>query len=75
MERIGVFVCRCGTNIGAVVDVTAVTEAAKNIPGVVYAEENPYTCSETGQASIVKAVKAHNLERVVVASCMTGTAD
>ena len=69
MERIGVFICRCGTNIGAVVDVTAVVAAAKNIPGVVYAEENAYTCSETGQSAIVKAIKSHNLERVVVASC------
>ena len=51
--RIGVFVCRCGTNIGAVVDVPAVVEAARSISGVVYAEENPYTCSETGQASII----------------------
>src|SRR4030042_2511295 len=68
VERIGVFVCRCGTNIGAVVDVTSVVAAAKNIPGVAYAEENAYTCSETGQAAILKAIKAHNLERVVVAS-------
>ena len=42
MERIGVFVCRCGTNIAAVVDVAAVVAAAKNIPGVIYSEENPY---------------------------------
>lgn len=69
MERIGVFVCRCGTNIGSVVDVPAVVAAAKKIPGVVYAEENSYTCSETGQASIRKAIKEHSLESVVVASC------
>ena len=69
MERIGVFVCRCGTNIGSVVDVPAVVAAAKKIPGVVYAEENSYTCSETGQTSIRKAIKEHNLEAVVVASC------
>ena len=69
MERIGVFVCRCGTNIASTVDVTAVTEAAKKIPGVVYAEENPYTCSETGQSSIRRAIMEQNLDRVVVASC------
>jgi len=62
-------VCRCGTNIGGVVDVPAVVEAVKQIPGVAYAEENSYTCSETGQASILKAIKEHALERVVVASC------
>ena len=69
MERIGVFICRCGTNIAAVVDVAAVVAAAKDIPGVVYSEENAYTCSETGQGSIVRAIKANKLERVVVASC------
>jgi len=69
MGRIGVFVCRCGTNIAAVVDVPAVVAAAKDIPGVVNSEENAYTCSETGQASIVRAIKANGLERVVVASC------
>ena len=69
MERTGVFVCHCGTNIGGVVDVPAVTEAARSIPGVVYAEENSYTCSETGQASIIRAIMEYNLDRVVVASC------
>ena len=69
MERTGVFVCHCGTNIGGVVDVPAVTEAARSIPGVVYAEENSYTCSETGQASIIRAIMEQNLDRVVVASC------
>ena len=36
--RIGVFVCRCGTNIAAVVDVPSVVEYAKKLPGVVHAE-------------------------------------
>ena len=69
MERIGVFVCRCGTNIGGVVDVPAVVEAAKGLPGVEYAEENIYTCSETGQAAIRRAIMEQNLDRVVIASC------
>ena len=69
MERIGVFVCDCGTNIGAVVNVPTVVEAAREIPSVVYAEENSYTCSETGQASIRRAIMEQNLDRVVVASC------
>ena len=69
MGRIGVFVCHCGTNIGATVDVPAVVAAARNIPGVVYADENKYTCSETGQASIREAILEQGLDRVVVASC------
>ncbi|RJS89285.1 hydrogenase iron-sulfur subunit [Candidatus Bathyarchaeota archaeon] len=67
--RIGVFVCHCGLNIAGVVDVEAVTEYARTLPGVVYAVHNRYTCSDPGQEEIRKAIKEHNLNRVVVAAC------
>ena len=67
--RIGVFVCHCGLNIAGVVDVEAVTEYARTLPGVVHAEHNPYTCSEPGQKAIKEAIKKYKLNRVVVASC------
>src|SRR3972149_697107 len=67
--KIGVFVCSCGKNIGAVVDVKAVTEEAAKIPGVVHAEWNRYTCSEAGQRSIQEAVKSKGLDRFIVAAC------
>jgi heterodisulfide reductase subunit A len=67
--RIGVFVCRCGMNIAKSVDVKALTEFASKLPGVVYAEENQFTCSEAGQNSIKEAIKTRRLNRVVVASC------
>ncbi len=67
--RIGVFVCHCGLNIAGVVDVEAVTEYAKTLPGVVHAEHNTYTCSEPGQKAIKEAIKKYKLNRVVVASC------
>ena len=51
--RIGVFVCRCGINIGAYVDVPKVVEYAKTLPGVAYAEENMYTCSSDGLNKMV----------------------
>jgi hypothetical protein len=41
-----VFVWHCGTNIGSVVNVPEVVEAAKTMPLVAYAGENKYTCSE-----------------------------
>ncbi len=71
--RIGVFVCRCGINIAAYVDVPAVVEYAKKLPGVAYAEENMYTCSSDGLGKIKVAIKTHNLDRVVVASCTPRT--
>jgi heterodisulfide reductase subunit A len=71
--RIGVFVCHCGSNIAGVVDVEKVTENAKGLPYVVYAEHNMYTCSEDGLQSIKKAIKEHNIDRVIVASCTPRT--
>ncbi len=50
--RIGVYICHCGTNIAATVDVEAVTEFAATLPGVVVARNYTYMCSEPGQALI-----------------------
>ena len=50
MQRIGVFVCHCGSNIAATVDVKKVVEMARLEPGVVHAEDYQYMCSEVGQA-------------------------
>ena len=52
MQRIGVFVCHCGSNIAATVDVKKVVEMALQEPGVVHAEDYQYMCSEAGQAKI-----------------------
>jgi len=71
--RIGVFICNCGINIGGVVNVPEVTEYAKTLPHVAYAEHNLYTCSEAGLVAIKKAIKEYNLNRVVVASCTPRT--
>ncbi|MCK4457642.1 MAG: CoB--CoM heterodisulfide reductase iron-sulfur subunit A family protein, partial [Thermoplasmata archaeon] len=67
--RVGVFVCHCGINIGGVVDVPSVVEHVRTLPNVAYAEDNLYTCSVTTQEKIKEAVKEHDLNRVVVASC------
>lgn len=69
MKRIGVFVCHCGTNIAAAVDVARVAEVARTFPGVVFATDYKYMCSEPGQGEIRKAIKEHKLTGVVVASC------
>ena len=69
MQKIGVFVCWCGSNIAATVDVAAVVEALKVQPGVVYATDYQYMCSEAGQAKIAAAIKEKNLTGMVVCSC------
>jgi heterodisulfide reductase subunit A len=71
--RIGVFVCHCGVNIGAVVNVPQVVEYAKTLPDVAYAEGNLYTCSSDGLNKIKEAIKKYDLNRVVVASCTPRT--
>jgi len=71
--RIGVFICHCGVNIGGVVKVPEVVKYAKTLPNVAYSEDNIYTCSEAGLASIKEAVKKHKLNRVIVASCTPRT--
>lgn len=71
--RIGVFVCHCGTNIGGYLDVTGLVEYSQGLPNVVFSMDNLYTCSETGLEEIKKAVKEHDLNRVIVASCTPRT--
>ncbi len=71
--RIGVFVCHCGVNIGAYVDVPEVVEYVKGLPNVVHAERNLFTCSEEGISAIKKAIPEYSLNRVIVASCTPRT--
>jgi len=52
-----------------VVDVKAVVEAVKKMPGVVHAADLQYSCSDLGQGAIKEAIKEHNLDRVIVSSC------
>ncbi len=69
MQRIGVFVCHCGTNIAGTVDVKAVAEALGREPSVVTSVDYPYMCSESGQNMIKDAIREQKLTGVVVCSC------
>ena len=69
MQRIGVFVCWCGSNIAGTVDVKAVSEALKNEPGVVFATNYQYMCSQAGQNLMKDAIAEHRLTGVVICSC------
>lgn len=67
--RTGVYVCHCGTNIAATVDVGAVAEHARGLEGVVLARDYTYMCSDPGQDLIKADIIGSGLNRVVVASC------
>ena len=69
MQRIGVFICHCGSNIAATVDVEKVAQLIKAEPGVVFAAEYQYMCSENGQQLIKNAIKENNLTGIVIGSC------
>ena len=69
MARIGVFICHCGENISATVNVIQVVEAALKLSGVTYATDYKYMCSDPGQTMIIDAIKEHRLTGIVVGSC------
>ncbi len=69
MQRIGVFVCWCGSNIAATVDVQRVAEELRKEPGVVHSANYQYMCSQAGQELIKDAIKEHRLTGIVVCSC------
>ena len=71
--RIGVYVCRCGINIGGVVDVPAVVECARGLKNVVHADEMIYACSQDALSRLESEIREHKLNRVVVASCSPRT--
>ncbi len=68
-SRVGVYICHCGINIAATVDVAAVTDFASQLPGVTIARNYTYMCSDPGQVLIKKDITELNLNRIVVASC------
>lgn len=69
MQKIGVFVCWCGSNIAATVDVQAVSDALAHEPGVVFSTNYQYMCSQAGQDMIQEKIRELGLTGVVVCSC------
>lgn len=67
--RIGFFICHCGVNISATVNVNEVRDYIAKLPGVVVSQDYRFMCSDPGQDMIVNAIKTQKLNRVVVAAC------
>jgi heterodisulfide reductase subunit A len=69
-ERVGIYVCHCGSNIAGTVDVEQVAKwAGENLKDVAVAKDYKFMCSSLGQAMIEEDIKKENLTRVVVAAC------
>ena len=68
-KRTGVFVCHCGNNIAATVDVKKVAAELGKDDGVVVARDYVYMCSDPGQNAVINAVKDNKLDSVVISCC------
>jgi len=68
-NKIGVYVCQCGSNISDYVDVEKVKDEAKKIDGVVLAKTTMFACADSTQQEIANDIKEKNLDAIVVASC------
>ncbi|MGM9640788.1 MAG: 4Fe-4S binding protein [Faecousia sp.] len=69
MQRVGVFVCWCGSNIAATVDVEKVAQVLGQEPGVVFSTHYQYMCSQAGQEMIQNSIREYGLTGVVICSC------
>ena len=68
-NKIGVYVCHCGTNIAGKVDSPGVAAFARTLKDVAVARDYKFMCSDPGQDMIIRDIKEMGLNRVVVASC------
>ena len=67
--RVGVFICHCGKNIAGTVDIQKVVTEISNHPGVAYASDYTYMCSDPGQQLLEDEIKARKLNGIVIACC------
>jgi heterodisulfide reductase subunit A len=67
--RIGVYVCHCGTNIAATIDVVGLAQYAATLPNVTVSRDYKYMCSDPGQELIKQDIQDHGLTRIVVVAC------
>ena len=68
-SRAGVFVCRCGDEIDSILDVDALAEMARSLPGVAHAQALPFSCQPETAATMQETVAAHGLDRLILAAC------
>ncbi len=68
-EKVGVFICDCGTNISEVVDTAKLSELAQKTPDIVEVKIHKLWCSEDGRKELEKSIKENNITRVVIAAC------
>ena len=68
-EKVGVYICHCGSNIAGTVDVVELAKFAGELPGVTVSREYKFMCSSLGQELVAEDIKKQGLTRVVVGAC------
>ena len=68
-QKLGVFTCHCGGNISDYVDVQKVCDAAAGTEGCALAKTFLFACSDSSQEEMMEAIRTHQLDGVVIASC------
>jgi len=69
-ERVGVYVCHCGSNIAGKVDVEDVARFAREeLEDVAISRDYKFMCSSLGQELIEEDIRNEGLTRIVVAAC------
>ncbi len=68
-DKIGVYICQCGSNISDYVDVEKVREAIEREEGVALAKVTMFACADSTQQEMVKDIEEQGLDGIVVASC------
>jgi heterodisulfide reductase subunit A2 len=68
-QKIGVYICQCGSNISDYIDVEKVKQSVENQPGVFISSTTMFACSDSAQKEIEEDIKTNGLDAIVVASC------
>jgi len=67
---IAIFVCKCGSEISEIIDVTSLAQSLRKLPQVSVVGEVPYLCLDDTLSQVKEKLKAHKVNRVVFASCV-----
>ncbi len=68
-NKIGVYICHCGSNISDYVDVEKVKSAISIMDGVILAKTTMFACADSTQNEIAEDIRNNKLDGIVIASC------
>ncbi len=68
-DRLGIFICSCGPNIGEKIPVEELASFARTLPEVVEVHTQTLLCSAEGQSFLSREIRQSALDKVVVGGC------